>query len=388
MRNMWLNAVVAVAIAAAGCSDDDESDSAAQAPPAAIAPSPAQVTIPAPAGAPAVATASGYFNGDASRDLVVLNSPGSASVGTVASVSIYAGPLLSGSTPTPVESYVLPPAASDFAVGDFDGNGAADFVVAVKSDSSVSPSTTGHLKIVYRTTVGTLMGESVLLYGMDVTDVTTADVNGDGRVDILASNAEITGVLFGQGAGSFGAPNWIWDATRPVTGDFNADGRADIAVVSTLDPTTVEILQWNQATGGLAAASTMSFPASVTMLATGDITGDGLVDLVVGTNSGFRIMQSNGGFSFTASSSTPSGIVGLLAIGDMNGDGTLDVTCWHAETANVSTHVAGGSPLAYIETNSYHLALTARDLVTVDIDGDGRADTIVSSGSVNIYTGQ
>src|SRR5438270_2982486 len=64
----------------------------------------------------------------------------------------------------------------------------------------------------------------------------SADINGDGRVDLVTANqvgAEVS-VLLGLGDGTFVSPDAVGTALRstPVVADLDGDGTADIAVVN------------------------------------------------------------------------------------------------------------------------------------------------------------
>ena len=60
----------------------------------------------------------------------------------------------------------------------------------------------------------------------NLSPVALADVNGDGRLDIVAAGLK---VLTGDGNGGFGAPVLLAVSPVEVTGDFNGDGRVDFA---------------------------------------------------------------------------------------------------------------------------------------------------------------
>ena len=60
----------------------------------------------------------------------------------------------------------------------------------------------------------------------------TADFNGDGKLDLLASSSSgfLLEVLLGNGDGTFGNPLPLIPNSRPLIADSNRDGRPDIAV--------------------------------------------------------------------------------------------------------------------------------------------------------------
>jgi uncharacterized repeat protein (TIGR01451 family) len=80
--------------------------------------------------------------------------------------------------------------------------------------------------------------------GMQPMSVTVADVNGDGKLDVVAANPALNtlSVLLGNGDGTLQAPTSISSSGDPqslVAGDFNADGRTDLAVANFSSGVTV-----------------------------------------------------------------------------------------------------------------------------------------------------
>src|SRR5262249_17243559 len=69
--------------------------------------------------------------------------------------------------------------------------------------------------------------------------VAAGDINGDGKLDLVTPNVGTTNVsvLLGSGTGTFGAPTsyGLNGGTAPIDvalGDFNGDSRLDIAVLA------------------------------------------------------------------------------------------------------------------------------------------------------------
>src|SRR6266478_4720172 len=227
--------------------------------------------------------------------------------------------------------------------------------------------------------------------------VAVAELNGDGKLDLVVANAgsdDVT-ILLGNGQGGFleasGSP--ISAGAGPfsvATADFNADGKADLAVANHVSH-DVTILLGN-GDGGFSPApgspvSAGYFPAAVVV---SDFNGDGKPDLAVAnfTNS-FNLTillgDGNGGFSSAQGPHLDLGFFpDALAAGDFNGDGKSDlavVTQYPALAILLGDGAGGFSPIRFIRG-----ALNIPFSVAVaDVNGDGKPDLAVGNvGSTNV----
>lgn len=177
------------------------------------------------------------------------------------------------------------------------------------------------------------------------------DVNIDGNIDIITTNLEghnVT-ILLGDGKGNFteatGSPFPCGDAPFGVAiGDVNADGKPDLAIINSpastggastgINGLTVML---GNGTGKFTMMKGSPFEAgrNPNRVATGDVNGDGINDIVTSDNNSNKIylflMNKNG----SVLSSSPI-IVGNhpkgVAIADLNGDGKDDiVVCNNAD---------------------------------------------------------
>jgi len=116
------------------------------------------------------------------------------------------------------------------AVADLDGNGIGDLVFAHAYPSRLS----------VRLSSAAGVGAPRLFDAPASIDVALGDVDGDGRVDAVASNldAGTISVYPGRGDGSFGTPRPFAAGPGPghlALGDFDHDGWLDVAVASVTD---------------------------------------------------------------------------------------------------------------------------------------------------------
>jgi hypothetical protein len=120
----------------------------------------------------------------------------------------------------------------DATSGDFNADGRRDFAVVSPNGIDVFLNTGGAM----------FAGSFIAQYPL--TDITTRDMNGDGRLDLIASLGNIdfseigqhpgaVVILLGNGNGTFQPPQryatGVQNAMSVVVGDFNGDGRLDAA---------------------------------------------------------------------------------------------------------------------------------------------------------------
>jgi hypothetical protein len=235
--------------------------------------------------------ASGDINGDGKPDLVLADA--SATGGAIV---LFQDPANPGKFLAPMTLAVNANSAAAVTIGDLNGDGAPD-IVAATSDANGN---NGAIYVFYQnaTTRGTFLAPVTVPAGAQPEAVRIADVNGDGLPDIAVANldpgADGTGsagvsVLLQDAAhpGSFLAPVTYatqGDAIDVAVADLNGDGKPDL-VVANLEPGpsgSVSVLLQDPARPGvfLAATSYRGFGLPLAV-AIGDLNGDGHPDIAV-----------------------------------------------------------------------------------------------------------
>jgi hypothetical protein len=216
-------------------------------------------------------------------------------------------------------------------------------------------------------------------------NVVVADLNGDGKLDLVVSNfASGLSVFLGNGDGTFG-PELLLQAgysAAAVVADFNGDGKPDIA---TAVGGAVRLFLGDGDGSFTAAADTSFFSGYISnlSLAAGDLNGDGKLDIVVtGAENNLSqayVLLGNGDGTFGAAASF--GLVNQpfgVAVGDFNGDGDLDLALTDAADSAVAVLLGNGDGTfqRQIEypANGYPYAL-----VVADFNGDGHSDIAVAN---------
>ncbi|MHC5115262.1 MAG: FG-GAP-like repeat-containing protein [Planctomycetota bacterium] len=217
-----------------------------------------------------------------------------------------------------------------------------------------------------------------------------ADFNHDGNADIAVVNINTNSVsiLLGAGNGMFlpqqevgvqGAPRGI------AVLDVDGDGDTDIVNTNSSTGTGGNLSLLLNNGGGVFGLPSF-FDGGVIgewSLASADMNGDGILDLVVGGNSGeqLNVLLGNGDGTFTPQTpQSAGGNTWMLALGDVNGDGRVDASTVNSSDNNgailFGTGAGGLAPPQIYSTSPDGFPL-ATDLG--DADGDGDLDWVTSS---------
>ena len=208
--------------------------------------------------------------------------------------------------------------------------------------------------------------------------LTAADLNGDGHLDLVASNPATNQivVLLGDGNEQFteGAHATLSSAPgRLAIQEVTGNGTADVVVT---DQTGVAVFE-GMGGGNLMLSRHVDIGAPPSDLVVTDVTRDGTPDLIVAvpSQSQVQIYAGDGHGGFTLSATPPIADPQALVVGDLNADGVPDLVV--ADAADQSLAVffgirAGG----FAASPSIINGVAATQLVRADVNGDGRADLV------------
>ncbi len=295
-----------------------------------------------------VAVATGDFNGDGKLDTVNIDS------GSRLNVILGNG---GGTFQTPITLNI---AASNFfpeaiAVGDFNGDHLLD--VALWATNATTGNSEVHIYLGNGTGSltysGTYSASSSGNFNPGPNSLVAADVNGDGKLDLVAMT--------------------------PYNGVFVFQGNGDGTFKTPVANTTV----CTSAIGSCGA------------LAVGDLNGDGKPDLALQSNDtvggGMSILLNNGNGTFGTPAYYPVGIGGVyaasgIAIGDLNGDKKPDVVVASSTISAVVYLNQGGGTFAVKGTVGSVPLNPTNNVVLADINNDKKLDIVIPDGAGDVFT--
>jgi hypothetical protein len=302
---------------------------------------------PFPAGHSPNDLAVGDFNRDGRLDLAFANHD-------TQYLTVLLGDGRGGFSPAPGSpvKVAVRPHPHGIATGDFDGDGSPDLATDSWAEN--------RLQILFNDGKGGFRqpGTYVAVGKHPYQRIRVADLNGDGKADIVSPNLEgndVT-VLLGKGKGTFeqpaGSPFPCGDSPFSVAvGDVNADGLVDLAIVSSPSSTSDRsgrdglAVLLGDGHGRFRAMKGSPFPMGrfPNLVAIGDVDGDGVGDVVVSRPDADQItvftMSRKGTLASRQDLPVPGHPKGL-AIGDLDGDHLGDIVVTN-NAANTVTVIFG-----------------------------------------------
>jgi hypothetical protein len=295
------------------------------------------------------------------------------------------------------------------AVGDFDGNGSAD-VAAINSGSNdisiLIGDGNGSLGAAINTPVPSSSGS---YYG-----IVAADFSGDKKSDVvvthtsMASGNGVESYFVGKGNGMLAAPteqsacnlNGCYNFTGITGADLNGDGRPDVLTCGNANNSGTgfsAVIAFDDATNGTLQPAKISALASGTtntsLVVAADFDGDKVLDAVSveQTSQGARLALGAGDGTFGAATlfslPTTQGNTSAIAAADVNNDGHADLIVGSL-AINVLLGKGTGTFKAPLASSGGGQTL---GIAVADFNHDGKLDLAVTNyneGTVSVLVGR
>jgi hypothetical protein len=299
----------------------------------------------------------------------------------------------SGQSFSPGPSVLLGEDAADLVLADLDGDGLPDLAAAIASTATVRihrNDGSGALTLLAEPNAG----------GDGPVRIVAVDLDGDGSVDLVVLHAgtffapgESLAVLRGRGDGTFAEAVLFATGLFPfemAAADLDGDGRPDLVTSNFNSQDLTVLLNQTEAGGPIAFAPPVSYalPSRPSALAVLDLDQDGRLDFLAGSTSapGLELFRGLGGGSFTPAQHLDVDVSPrTLAAGDLDGDGATDIAALDVASEGVRLLFSRGGglvPAPALELEEFASAPSASHVALAEISGDGRLDILASLESL------
>src|SRR3974390_668306 len=239
----------------------------------------------------------------------------------------------------------------------------------------------------------------LVLTGSYPTDLNTGDFNGDGIPDLAYTDGSGMHILLGNGDGTFQHGEDIalpaWAGGTITVADVNKDGKTDLLFSGLYfpsggqnpEPEIVVFLGNGNGTFGSPVVSTLTLNLSlfplISSLGVADFNGDGAVDLIApdAQNSQIYVLLGNNTGAFTLENAFHiNAYPGKVWTGDFNGDGHQDFLVYGGIASNVTVYLGKGDgtfQTGVVYGGGSSSGFTG--VVLADMDGDGHPDMVVGT---------
>ncbi|MDR3726332.1 MAG: FG-GAP-like repeat-containing protein [Terracidiphilus sp.] len=238
----------------------------------------------------------------------------------------------------------------------------------------------------------------------DPVTMATGDFNGDGIPDLAYTSngnnttARVLSILLGKGDGTFtqgqsiSLPSGICTCAINIA-DVNGDGKLDLILGGGGQPqVSIALFPGNgDGTFGAVIVTTFTplfagmYPSATTRMGIGDINGDGAADIVVGdqgNNQIYVLTGNNSGFFQLARTIQGGNNPREIFLPDLNGDGHLDIVAY-GQAGGTFTVLLGQGDGTFSTGVNYSASMNAPNMVLIDLDGDGHLDAVATTYQIS-----
>jgi hypothetical protein len=220
---------------------------------------------------------------------------------------------------------------------------------------------------------------------LDPTCIVAADINGDGRPDLICVNSgsSTLTVVTNNGSGGFGsnAPVNVGSAVVwAVAADVNGDNKQDLICANGGNPGRL-IVMTNNGGGIFSSNATLAVGAGPMCVTAADVNGDHKIDLISADefSSTLTVYTNNGGggFGFSATLNAGADPISVIAA-DLKGNGKMDLICAN-EFAGTLTVLTNNGSGVFGSNATYNVGSEPISVVAADFNGNGKPDLVTAN---------
>jgi hypothetical protein len=285
------------------------------------------------------------------------------------------------------------------AMVDLDGDGDLDAAACSCPSNPFDPP--GRIVILMNDGDG-IFGPPIDIYdaGHCPVHVEGADFDGDGDQDLIVADrcSDAAVLLINKGDATFGpgVPYLVGDEPRSLgVADVNADGRPDVVTFNQTSKDLSVLLSKpsggfapEQRTTTLSLTKNNEFPYPGPFMTLADVDGDGDIDVAAPGAGGVLLVLNDGAGTLTAGPKLPTTGTSAFAVAanDFDGDGDIDIASTTLDKDFVSVHLNLGGGI-FAPATTYNVTWPfgspgAKEVCSItsgDFDGDGHTDLAAGS---------
>jgi hypothetical protein len=293
----------------------------------------------------------------------------------------------------PTSSYLV----NAIAVADLDANGLPD-ILGLVSTTYGNSSTQGYVSTRLQSSAGAFVLPTRFGVGTGPANLVVADLNGDGRPDLLVANADdqtVTVRYADPAKPGFFLPAVVLSTPGRTPLDVaagnlsgHADGRLDV-VVATSGANNVLVFT-QTASGTFNAPVTYTVGGDPQAVTVADLDGNGRADLAVATTANtVSVLRQTAAGVFAPAVDYATGVQ-PVAIKAANLDGSGKLALLTANygaattpgTAGLSVLLQGTTPGTFLAPVHYATDFRSTALAVGDLNGDGKLDVVVANSGL------
>jgi hypothetical protein len=233
--------------------------------------------------------------------------------------------------------------------------------------------------------------------GVLAASLTAGDLNGDGDLDLMVVNRNDNNVtvLLNDGNADFseaaGSPFPVGILPQAITtGDLDGDGDLDLMVTDTSGPSLTVLLNDGNADFSEAPGSPVVVGLGPLSITASNLDGDGDLDIAVANffDNNITVLLNDGTGGFSEALGSPVAVGSepdSLTAGDLDGDEDLDLTMTNRADDNVTVLLNNGSgSFSGAAGSPFPVGNLPQAITTGDLDEDGDLDLAAAIPNANL----